>query len=448
MKKFTGRNAELKYLNQYYEKDGSQLLIVYGSKGVGKTRLLQEFCKDKKWCYYLARACADREQRWQWAGELREGNQEIVKYPEYEELFETAILSDETDKQILVIDEFHHMVKADDSFFEKLVSFLKNRESDQPVMIVLCTSASGWVENSLIGKIGALAASIDGFLKIKELSFEEISLLFGEYSFQDRICIYAVLGGIPGYWLNFSPSLSVRENVIQNVLGKESRLYEEMSLFMDQELREPGVYNTILTTLARDCNKLNDIYRHTGFSRAKISVYLKNLMELDLVEKVYSFETAGWENAQKGIYRIKNPYVKFYYKYLFANQSMLQVISPEEFYDKKIADSFERFTEETYRRICREMLGKEYRTVGEWLGKTGSIDVVATDNTGTLCIAMCSYASQMKTEDLEWLLFSMKKAKLSATDIRLYCEKGFTKDLIDIAEEYSVQLLFLDENRK
>ena len=53
VKKFTGRNAELKYLNQYYEKDGSQLLIVYGSKGVGKTRLLQEFCKDKKWCYLI-----------------------------------------------------------------------------------------------------------------------------------------------------------------------------------------------------------------------------------------------------------------------------------------------------------------------------------------------------------------------------------------------------------
>ena len=28
------------------------------------------------------------------------------------------------------------------------------------------------------------------------------------------------------------------------------------------------------------------MYAHTGFSRAKISVYLKNLMELELVEKV------------------------------------------------------------------------------------------------------------------------------------------------------------------
>ena len=55
--------------------------------------------------------------------------------------------------------------------------------------------------------------------------------------------------------------------------------------------------------MARDCNKLNDIYRHTGFSRAKISVYLKNLMELDLAEKVYSYDTEGRSDTQKGIYR-------------------------------------------------------------------------------------------------------------------------------------------------
>lgn len=443
MREFTGRSAEINYLKQYYEKDGSQLLVVYGSKGVGKTRLLQEFCRGKKGSYYLTRACADREQHWQWAGELRDSGREIGKYPEYEELFQKALFSEEEEKQILVIDEFHHMIKTGGAFFEELVRFLKNRHPGNPVMVVLCTSASGWVENSLIGKIGNLAVHIDGFLKVKELTFSEISFLFREYSLEARICSYAVLGGVPGYWLDFSPALSVRENLIQNVLRKESRLYGEMSLLMDQELREPSVYNTILATLARDYNKLNDIYRHTGFSRAKISVYLKNLMELDLVEKIYSIETAGWENAQKGIYRISSPYVKFYYRYLFANQSLLQTLSPEEFYEKKVEDSFELFVDEAYRRICREKLETEFKTVGEWLGKAGNIDAVATDISGNICVAMCSYAAKMKSEDLEWLLFSMKKAKLSASDIRLYCEKGFTEELKEKAEEYGVQLLQL-----
>ena len=65
--------------------------IEKGNMSVGKTRLLQEFCKDKKFFYYLARACSEREQCCQWAGELRESGKEISKYPDYEELLQVSL---------------------------------------------------------------------------------------------------------------------------------------------------------------------------------------------------------------------------------------------------------------------------------------------------------------------------------------------------------------------
>ena len=49
-----GRASELNYLNNYYDKDGSQILIVYGQKHIGKTALVREFMKDKPNYYYLA----------------------------------------------------------------------------------------------------------------------------------------------------------------------------------------------------------------------------------------------------------------------------------------------------------------------------------------------------------------------------------------------------------
>ena len=70
------------------------------------------------------------------------------------------------------------------------------------------------------------------------------------------------------------------------------------------ELRELSVYNTILSAIAQGHNKLNDLFLATGYSRAKISVYMKNLSHCDIVETVVSFETGGWDNAKKGIYRI------------------------------------------------------------------------------------------------------------------------------------------------
>ncbi|MCM1191236.1 MAG: ATP-binding protein [Acetatifactor muris] len=446
MREFVGRSAEMSFLEQHYGSPGSQMVVVYGSRGVGKTRLLQEFCRDRRSCYYLARACSGREQCCQWGGELRETGAAVSKYPDYEELLRASVLEKETEKQVLVIDEFQHMLKGDLSFFKKLAEFMENRLSSRPVMIVLCTSASGWVENHMVGKLGSLASVIGGFLKLREMGFTEVCRLFPGYSFEDYMRIYAVLGGIPGYWISLQPDLNARENIIRNILARESRLYGEMEVYLEQELREPGVYNTILTAMARDCSKLNDIYRHTGFSRAKISVYLKNLMELDLVEKVYSYDTEGRANAQKGIYRIANPYVRFYFRYLFPNMSMLQQLSPEEFYDRKVAESYDLYVEEAYRRICREHMGREYRAVGEWLGKTGAVDIVASDGQGTVGVGACVWSRRMEYRDYEWLLFSMKKARLVSTDIRLYCERGFDDELRQKAQEGRVKLLGIRES--
>ena len=314
-------------------------------------------------------------------------------------------------------------------------------------MIVHVTSAAGWVENHLVGKIGSKAARINGFLKVRPFGFLEMCALFGEYSMEETLHSYAVLGGIPGYWVNFSPKLTAEKNIIRSIVAVESRLHEEMEVFLERELREPCVYNTILSALAGGFYKLNDIYAHTGFSRAKISVYLKNLMELDLVEKVYSFETAGRANAQKGVYRIANPYVRFYFRYLFPNQSMLQQLTPEEFYKRKIAPTYEQYTEEAYCLACRELMGREYRTVGEWRGKTGNIDIVASDaGEEQIGIACCKWSGKMLHSDYERLLASMKKARIKTTDIRLYCERGFDEQLEKAAGEGRVKLLGIRES--
>ena len=53
-----GRTSELRYLNNYFDREGSQILVVYGQKYIGKTALVREFMEDKSGYYYLARACS------------------------------------------------------------------------------------------------------------------------------------------------------------------------------------------------------------------------------------------------------------------------------------------------------------------------------------------------------------------------------------------------------
>jgi hypothetical protein len=76
-----------------------------------------------------------------------------------------------------------------------------------------------------------------------------------------------------------------KENIKQNILVRGNVLYNEVEFLMRQELRETSTYNTLIETIAMGNTKLNDIYQKTQIERAKISVYIKNLMDL-LIEKL------------------------------------------------------------------------------------------------------------------------------------------------------------------
>ena len=48
----------------------------------------------------------------------------------------------------------------------------------------------------------------------------------------------------------FSPNLTIKENLLDNLFDKNAMLYEEPSNLLKQELREPATYNAIISAIA------------------------------------------------------------------------------------------------------------------------------------------------------------------------------------------------------
>lgn len=432
-----GRTTELGYLNHYYDRDGSQILIVYGQKHIGKTALVRDFIKDKPGHYYLAKACSEREQACQWGKQLSLEGYVVDPFPSFQEIFE-RIARRTTGKKVVVIDEFQHIVRGSEGFMKELVAFVHSQWNRENVTVILISSSIGWVENSMINRIGEAAYELSGLLKIKEMPFADLVQRFPNFRIEECVEAYAILGGIPGLWNQFDDRLTIQQNICRNILDCDSFLFEEGERILTEQLREPAVYNTIMASIAAGNRKLNDLYLHTGFSRAKISVYLKNLIELELVEKVFSYDTAGRENVQKGIYRISHPFVDFYYTYMYPHLSDLQMISVGEFYNHFVMRDFRRYVSGYFKRVCRQHLERlsergrlpiSCKAIGEWVGKAGALDIVAQDEQGRALIGLCNWERPMTYEDYENLLLYAKKAKLSADCIYMYTAFRFDEKL-------------------
>lgn len=440
----TGRSKEMQYLQKFYEKSGSQFIVLYGQRGVGKTRLIWEFTKELPCFYYACREASEREQRFQWGKELAETGAVLEEFPSWQELFEGS-LEDFSGKQVLVLDEFQNLLKNSADFMEELTSFVERYAEKGEILVVLISSSLPWVEGSMIKKMGRAAFKISGLLKIKPLGFFELREAFPGFSADQAFGLYAVLGGNPGLWQRMSSAKSLKENICETILAPTGALSGECRRIMTEELRELNVYQTILSALAGGHHKLNDIYDYTGFSRAKISVYLKNLMVLELIEKVYSYDTAGRENTQKGVYRICNHMVNFYFTYLYPNASRLELMSVGTFYEKEIAPTFRRFAAGAYKEICREYILREaargqfpfaISSMGEWAGKAGDIDIIAQGKEGQTLLAVCQCEREkFPYEDYEWLLFLAKQAKLKADNIWLFTDREFDEKLLTESRE-------------
>lgn len=450
------RKIDLNFLNRYYESGFSGILVVYGHRNVEQNSLLFKFIENRRSVFYTARSLSDKEQTLIWAKELMEGRNGLVDKPTYTDIFNASVTLAGRNPVIFVIQNFEYIVKGSDTFIKELTDFVEKNGKLRQILVILTSNDVSWVENSMVKAFGSLSSNIAGFRKIKPLPFSEMRNYFGNMSYRDAVLAYSVLGGQTALWRYFDGSLSFKENVCKNILNPGSYLYGEALRLTEYSLRETAVYHTILAEMAKGVNKLNDLYHATGFSRAKISVYLKTLIHHDFAYKAYSFGNAGRENVMKGVYKIADPLMDFYFRFIFPNLSSLYRMPADRFYDIYIAPGIQTHASEYFKKVCREYIFRleesgnlpfEIGEEGEWIGKEGNIDIIAQSEYGDTALGLCAWQKTITHEDLKKLKYCAKKARLEADVIYLFSTLGFDEWIQDAAlkPETKLRLIGIEE---
>lgn len=461
---FVGRQTELAKFNERYEGSKAELIFLYGRRRVGKTEFLRKFAEDKSQLFfYSAVESGDFEQRERFKTKMLHSG--YMGKPEtlhsWESIFKSMAFLNKHGKSLVIIDEFQYLFSGNKSIPSILQNVWDEHLSKTNIMLILCGSAMSFIENDILGSKNPLYGRGTAIFKLKELDFYEAGLFFPEYSAEDKMRAYMILGGIPFYLKQFDCEKSIEDNIKANILSPETILYNEIDFLMKQQLRETAIYNTIIAAIALGNTQLNDIHQKTQIDKAKITTYISNLIDLHLVEREMSVSAKEKESAniQRGLYRLSDSFFRFWYRYVYPNKSEIECGLYDLLYEEVIAPDLNEFLGSGFERIAMEYLYRQnlagnlpirFNKCGRFWNKGCEIDILAIGKSGVI-FGECKWRNQAQGMEVYDAL-AAKSQGLFDSDKKYYyifSKNGFTDSLSAFAaNNRNVFLVDLNQMRK
>lgn len=402
MEQFIDRISEMSILKKEYEKKGSSLVVVYGRRRVGKTTLLTEFLKGKLALYFLATQESEALNRKALQEKVADftGNDLLreVNVDKWDTLFKTIVTTKFDEKPILVIDEFQYLGKTNTAFPSVFQRIWDEILKDSKIMVILCGSLISMMVSQTLSYDSPLYGRRTAQIRLKQIPFEYYKDFYKEQSFSEVLEKYAVTGGVPKYIESFTDCNNIYEGIQENVLNQSSYLYEEPYFLLQQEVSEVGSYFSILRAIAFGKRKLSEIAATVEAKATDLTRPIKTLIDLDLIIREVPITEEKPEKSKKGLYKITDNYIRFWFTFVYPNQSDLEQ-GNQEYVIEKIKKSFVRsHVSFVYEDVCRELIGKSdwlpchFSKIGHYWDKNIEIDVVAlSEEENTILFGECKY---------------------------------------------------------
>ncbi|MBI5197038.1 MAG: ATP-binding protein [Nitrospirae bacterium] len=458
--KFIDRVKEIASLEEEYRKKGAGLLVLYGRRRVGKTTLIEEFIKGKKVIYFMADKQVERDlqRRLQlsMARSLKDPLMEKIDFASWDDLFEYWLSREPFSKKIvLVLDEFQYLAKVNPAFPSILQRVWDQKLKDRNIFLILCGSLINMMYASTLSYESPLYGRRTGQIKLDPLSFGDCAGFFPKLPPLKRLEFYTVTGGTPRYIETLSPDKTVWENIRRGILSKRSYLYGEPKFILNEEVTETLNYFSILKTVAEGEHKIGNIAAKLGIKANILTKYLDMLINLDILERQVPVTEDRPEKSKMGLYFIKDHFFRFWFRYVFPNQSDLEIEKADDVLDK-IKEDFASFVGLVYEKVCLDhiplLAGKGILPFtpekwGRWWTRSEEIDVVAW-NAGTkeILFGECKWSDrpvgidvlkslEKKSQQVPWQRDGRKEYFV------LFAKKGFTQDLKKAALKRNIVLV-------
>ncbi len=429
---FYGREQQLKKLNRVFAKSEMQVTLIFGRRRVGKSELIKQ-CLLKEETTQINYECKQTTEMNNVESLSALVSEQLLLptlgFPSMEMLLDYLFQRAQTEKLILVLDEYPYLretVKGIDSVLQSLVDKYKDTSS---LKLVLCGS---YVEimKSLLARENPLYGRVDLTIDLKPMDYYESAMFYPGFSSEDKVRLYSVFGGIPYFNRLIDSNLTVRENIQELISAPGARLENEVSMYLKSEISKITNANEVFEVLSKGYSKYSDILSQSHVPTGPTLVdVLDKLISMEVVEKQAPINDAG--NRRKSGYFIIDNLSLFFYRYVFRYLSQRNVLDEDMFYNRYISEDFEtQYVPHVFETICKQYLIRQNRNgrieppfdkIGKYYyddPKTrtnGEFDTVTEDPNGYIF-----YESKFRKEPLSLAMIQEEIKQVQATGLNCY----------------------------
>ena len=363
VQEFIGRYDELDLLNDSWESDKAQFIVLYGRRRIGKTRLLTHWMSQHRddGIYWMAEPTSAVDQ-------LRSFSQALANfedpestapldftYANWEQALRQVALLAQGKRMALFIDEITYLMDIYPEIIGTLQKVWDHRLSKSNLLLTLSGSQMSLIQKKLLAYDAPLYGRSSANIKLKPLPFGITNQYFPNYNAYERVLVYTIWGGIPAYWERLNPNIPVIDNLYQQLRPSNAWMIDEPRLLLQDFLNDMNNYVGIMRAMSYGSHTLKEIGARNGLHSTHMSSYVSVLRTTEFVDRIVPVTQRG-QKSRLGRYVVIDPYLRFYYRFLSSYQSKLAMGQQDELL-QSIERNLPEFIEaNTWRELSHEWL--------------------------------------------------------------------------------------------
>lgn len=404
---FIGRSRELGELNRRYQSQKAEFMILYGRRRVGKTRLITYWMETEKprAFFWIADPTSSVDQ-------LRSFSQAVFRfesqsqppadmsYGDWRTAFEALARLAEKERLAVIIDEFTYLLEAEPAVSAYLQHAWDHTLSKSNLFLIISGSHLGMMYRQVLSYQAPLYGRSTANLLLQPLPFGSTQSFYPNYSADERVAVYAMLGGVPAYWERFLPNRSLTQNIRLEFLNYSASLHDEPRLLLADFLRDPHNYISIFRAIANGAGTPKEIAGFSGLEEKHVPQYLSVLTDTGFIAR--RVPVTQPPASRMGRHFITDPFLRFYYRFLARRQSQLALGIDEKALEEIKRHLLDFIGTYTWEELCQEWLLRNTRHTrlpflpdqvgGAWTRKA-QVDVVGINSMEkTLILGECKWS--------------------------------------------------------